>query len=262
MKSWISLDEMQWTIFRASNPDIVINAAAYTVVDMAESEPETAYAAYRDGPANLAHACPENNFPLFHISTDYVFDGNKQGGYSESDAPNPLNVYGKSKLEGDLAVASILDRHLILRVSWVFGANGNNFARTMLRLAEERDFLKVMDDQHGGPTWAGAIAAVFLDLARRWGDGAPFPWGIFHYSGQPDTTWKGFAEVIFARAEYLGMINRRPTVEPVTTADYPTPAQRPLYTILDCHKLEMVLGVSRPDWRTGLDRVLEVWKKR
>ncbi|TBV79889.1 MAG: dTDP-4-dehydrorhamnose reductase [Desulfobulbaceae bacterium] len=246
---------------QAQQPDIVINAAAYTAVDRAESEPEPAYAVNRDGAACLARACAANNIPLLHLSTDYIFDGRQQGAYSETDPPNPQGIYGKSKLAGDRAIESILEQHLILRVSWVFGVDGNNFVKTMLRLGKERDVLKVVADQHGGPTWAGAIAETLLGLVKRRGDGEAISWGTYHYSGQPVTTWQAFAKAIFEQADKLGMIDRQPRVEPITTAEYPTPAQRPLNSVFDCHKITQVLGISQPDWRTGLDKVLKKWRK-
>lgn len=247
---------------QAHRPDIVINAAAYTAVDQAESEPGLAYAINRDGAAYLAQACAENNIPLLHISTDYIFDGLKEGAYSETDSPNPKGIYGKSKLEGDRAIESIMRQHLILRVSWVFGANGNNFVKTMMRLGNEQDVLRVVVDQHGGPTWAGAIASTLLNLVNRWGGGEAILWGTYHYSGQPTTTWQAFAEAIFEQAEKLGMIDRRPRVESITTAEYPTPAQRPLNSVFDCKKIALELGISQPDWRIGLNIVLKNWKEQ
>jgi dTDP-4-dehydrorhamnose reductase len=243
--------------FQAEKPDIVINAAAYTAVDKAESEPDLAYAINRDATANLARACAELDIPLLHISTDYVFDGKKQGAYTEADIPNPQCVYGKSKLEGEQAIKSISAEHIILRVSWVFGANGNNFVKTMLRLGREKDLLKVVADQHGGPTWAGAIANTLLDIVKRWGDETPVPWGIYHYCGQPSTSWHGFAEAIFNEAVALGLISGRPEVEPITTAEYPTAAERPMNSVLDCRNLAKKLAISQPAWSAGLNNVLK-----
>ena len=248
------------SFIRASKPDIVINAAAYTAVDKAESEPELAYAINCDGTAFLAKACADSNIPLFHISTDYVFDGRKQGAYRETDPTNPQNIYGKSKLEGEQAIKSVLRQHLVLRVSWVFGTHGNNFVKTMLRLGNERDVLKVVADQHGGPTWAGAIAATLLELAKRWGAGETIPWGTYHYSGQPVTNWKCFAETIFERAEELGIIDKRPAVDAITTSEFPTPAPRPLNSVLDCQKITRELDIFQPDWHKGLDCVLKYSK--
>jgi dTDP-4-dehydrorhamnose reductase len=242
---------------RVQQPDIVINAAAYTDVDRAESEPELAYATNRDGAAYLAQACADNHIPLLHLSTDYLFDGNKQGGYCETDSPNPRSIYGKSKLEGERAIESILTQHLILRVSWVFGAKGPNFVKTMLRLGRERKVLKVVADQHGGPTWSGDIAGILLNLVKRWRAGETIPWGTYHYSGQPATTWHAFAEVIFEQAEELEVIDTSPKVEPITTMEYLTTAPRPLNSVFDCHKIAQELGIVQPDWRVGLKELLK-----
>ena len=246
-----------YSFIREQNPDVVINAAAYTAVDRAESEPEPAYAINRNGAAYLAQACSDNKIPLMHLSTDYIFDGCKEGTYSELDSPNPQCVYGRSKLEGDCAIESILEEHLILRVSWVFGAVGHNFVKTMLRLSKERDILKVVADQYGGPTWSGAIAATLLDLAKRWGAGETIQWGTYHYSGHPATTWESFAEIIFEKAKQLGIIDSQPEVQAITTAEYPTPARRPLNSVLDCRKITRELNVFQPDWHVGLDKVLK-----
>lgn len=247
--------------FREHKPDIVINAAAYTAVDKAELEPDLAYAINRDGAANLAQACADTNIPLLHISTDYVFDGLKEEAYIETDTPNPQCIYGKSKLEGERAIESILKQYIILRVSWVFGTRGNNFVKAMLRLGKERNRLKIVSDQHGGPTWAGDIATTLLKLVKRWDEGKTIPWGTYHYSGQPATTWYEFSEAIFEQAENIGMIEKRPRVEPITTANYPTQAQRPLNSRLDCQKIRHKLGAKQPDWHMGLKHALKDWKQ-
>jgi dTDP-4-dehydrorhamnose reductase len=240
-------------------PDIVINAAAYTAVDKAESEAELAYAVNGDGAAYLAQACADNKIPMMHLSTDYVFDGSKIGAYLETDNPNPQCIYGKSKLAGDLAIESILQDYIILRVSWVFGSNGNNFVKTMLRLGKERELLRVVADQHGGPTWAGAIADTLLNIVIRWRDGEDIPWGTYNYCGQP-TTWRDFAEVIFERAIALGIVEKAPKIEAITTDEYLTPARRPLNSVLDCQKIGSKLNINRPDWYAGLNKVLSDWK--
>jgi len=247
---------------QAQQPDIVINAAAYTAVDKAESEPEQAYAINRDGAANLAQACADNQIPLLHISTDYVFDGLKHGSYSETDEPNPQTIYGKSKLAGDRAIDSILQQHLILRVSWVFGSTGNNFVKTMLRLGKQQNPLRVVADQHGGPTWSGDIAATLLIIAKRWHEGEKINWGTYHYSGQPATTWHTFASEIFAQAKTLGIIEQQPEVEAISTTEYPTPAQRPLNSVFNCQKITRELGITQSDWRNGLDDVLKKLKSQ
>lgn len=237
----------------------VVNAAAYTAVDRAEQDAENAFAINRDAVGVLADACRIAGIPLFHISTDYVFDGEKQGAYNESDLPNPTGVYGQSKLEGEQILRERLDRHLILRVSWVFGAHGNNFVRTMLRLARERGEVKVVADQHGAPTPAAAIADALLKLVERHLSGQTIPWGTYHYTGTPCTTWHGFAEVIFHEAYRLGLLAHLPKLHSISTTDYPTPAKRPRNSHLDNTLAQAVLGLEPRDWRFGLNDVLKAW---
>ena len=246
--------------FQEHKPEIVINAAAYTAVDKAESEPELAYAINRDGAANLARACAEANIPLLHISTDYVFDGRKEEAYVETDESNSQTVYGKSKLAGENAIESILKQYIILRVSWVFGANGNNFVKTMLRLSKERDVLKIVSDQYGGPTPATDIAKTLLNIVKYRSENGAIPCGIYHYSGEPVTSWYEFAEAIFEKAAALQMVDRIPSVGPITTSEYPTPAKRPFNSVLDCQKIKRELNITQPEWHTGLDNVLMNWK--
>jgi dTDP-4-dehydrorhamnose reductase len=243
-------------------PDILINAAAYTAVDKAESEEELAYAINRDGAAYLAQACSKLDIPLFHISTDYVFDGTKDGAYVETDTPNPQSVYGKSKLEGDLVIESTIENHIILRVSWVFGACGNNFVKTMIRLGSKKEELKIVADQQGGPTWAGAIASTLLDIAKRYDEGNLIQWGTYHYSSQPTTTWLEFAGTIFDQAADLGMMEKRPKIDPICTHEFPTAAVRPQNSTLDCSKIMKALRTTQPDWRTGLKEVLSEWREQ
>lgn len=240
----------------ASSANLVINAAAYTAVDKAEQEPERAFAVNRDGPAHLAAACARLNIPLLHISTDYVYDGAKIDPYVETDPTAPLGVYGASKLAGDEAVRRLLSRHLILRVSWVFGVQGHNFVKTILRLAREREALRVVADQYGCPTYAGDIADTLLELAGRIGEiDANDAWGIYHYCGEPATTWRGFASAIVDMArEYEPL--RAQSVIPIATADYPTPAARPANSTLDCAKLAARFAIRPRPWREGLKRVV------
>jgi dTDP-4-dehydrorhamnose reductase len=235
-------------------PDIVVNTAAYTAVDRAESETEAAWAANRDGPANLAAACREAGIPLVHLSTDYVFDGEKPGPYREDDPVAPLGVYGRSKEAGERAVRETLREHIILRTAWVYGAHGHNFVRTMLRLAAERPVLRVVADQHGSPTGAAdiaaAIAAIVAQLAT--GDAA---WGTYHFAGGGATTWHGFAEAIVALAAPW----RRgppPKIEAITTAEYPTPARRPKNSVLDCTRIAAAFGIVPRPWRDALAEVI------
>lgn len=240
-----------------ANPlDLVINAAAYTAVDQAEQEPERAFAVNREGPAHLATACARLNIPLLHISTDYVYDGAKIDPYVEDDPTTPMSVYGASKLAGDQAVRQRLPRHLILRVSWVFGVHGHNFVKTILRLAREREELQVVVDQRGCPTFAGDVADTLLELAGRIAEiDANNAWGTYHYRGEPATTWHGFASAIIEQArihEPLPVKN----LTAITTADYPTPAARPAHSILDCSRLTARFGIQPGPWRDGLKQIL------
>ena len=241
----------------ASGAAAVINAAAYTAVDQAEQDSARAFSVNRDGPAHLAAACARLQIPLFHISTDYVYDGGKRDPYVEDDPVTPLGVYGASKLAGDEAVRQVLPRHLILRVSWVFGVHGHNFVKTILRLAREREELRIVVDQHGCPTFAGDIAATLLELVRRIDDiDANAAWGIYHYRGEPATTWHGFASAIVESARAREALAVR-VVTPITTADYPLPAARPMNSVLDCAKLAERCGIQPPPWRIGLEAVLD-----
>lgn len=237
-------------------PDLVVNATAYTAVDKAESEREAAFAINRDGPAHLATACAARGAALIHISTDYVFDGTKPAPYVEDDPVAPVNAYGASKEAGEAAVRATTPRHVILRTSWVYAAHGANFVKTMLRLGRERAELSVVADQTGAPTSADDIAAAITRIAARIQDQPDdVPWGTYHLTGAGETTWFGFAERIFERlAREEG---RRPAVKPIATADYPTPARRPINSRLDGSRLRAAFGVEPPDWADSLDRVLD-----
>jgi len=238
-------------------PNLIINAAAYTAVDKAESESELVFSINCDGAKHLAIACNEANIPLFHISTDYVFDGAKDDAYSESDIPNPQSVYGKSKLKGDLAIEAALEEHLILRTSWVFSNRGRNFVKTMLRLGSEQEELRVVSDQRGCPTEAAAIAQVLLNLVHRLNEGEHFAWGTYHYCGQPPTAWQNFAEAIFEQAEKLSLIQHQPSIHPITTEEFHAAAPRPKNASLNCSKITNELGITPPDWRVGLANTLQ-----
>jgi dTDP-4-dehydrorhamnose reductase len=237
-------------------PALIVNAAGYTAVDRAESEPAAAFAVNADGPAHLAEAAAVVGSALVHLSTDYVFDGAKAGAYTEDDPIGPLGVYGASKAAGEQAVRERLERHVILRTSWVFGTHGTNFVRTMLRLGRERDRLQVVADQRGCPTGAADIARAIFGIARqllieRRGDA----WGTCHFAGRGSTTWYGFAEAIFERAQACW--GRRPEAAPITTADYPTPARRPASSVLDCTRFERTFALPRRLWTEQLDTVLQ-----
>ena len=237
-------------------PDLVINAAAYTAVDKAEQEPELAYAINRDGPANLARAAKSVDAAIFHISTDYVFAGDTPGCYTEDSATAPQGVYGKSKLAGEQALMSANPKHLILRTAWVFGEHGNNFVKTMIRLGKSRDALGIVADQEGGPTYAGDIASALLSIANHYATNNPIAWGIYHFSGQPHTSWFHFAEHIFGEVALAGLYQKGiPQLNAISTAEYPTPAKRPANSKLDCRKLEQVFGIAPSDWKLALKNI-------
>lgn len=232
-----------------SDADVVINAAAYTAVDQAESQPELAMAVNGVAPTAMAMAAAEKGLPFLHVSTDYVFDGAGDLAFAPSDETGPLGVYGRTKLEGENGVRAAGGRYAILRTSWVFSVHGGNFVKTMLRLSDTHPELGIVSDQIGGPTPARDIAATLLEMARQMHAGAQG--GTYHYSGTPDTSWAGFANEIFAQAQ------RDVRVKEIATVDYPTPAQRPLNSRLNCEVLETEFGIRQPDWTVGLARVLE-----
>lgn len=234
-------------------PQVVINAAAYTAVDKAESEREKAFLANELGPRNLARACAARGIPLIHISTDYVFDGAKTQPYVEEDPVAPLGVYGASKLAGERAVLEAGAKAVILRTAWVYGAHGGNFVKTMLRLGAERDALRIVNDQRGCPTAAGDLADAILRIAARLpGATDPALFGIFHCVGTGPTTWFQFAQRIFEMAKPA----KTPALTPITTAEYPTPARRPANSVLDCGKLAAVHGITLRAWPAALAEVL------
>lgn len=236
-----------------TDADLVLNAAAYTAVDQAEKDEATAFAVNGRAPGAMARACRDRDLPLFHISTDYVFDGQRPGAWTEADAPAPANAYGRSKLAGEQAVLAAGGRSLILRTSWVFSPHGHNFVKTMLGLSA-RPELRVVDDQHGRPTAAGDIADLLLLAARRLVlEGDETVGGILHFAGEGPTTWRRFAQAVF---EIEG--GPSPLIIPVTTADYPTPASRPANSVLDCSRLEAMLGVRPRPWRAGLEETIAV----
>lgn len=239
-------------------PGLIINAAAYTHVDNAETHREQAFAANREGPARLAEAARNASIALLHISTDYVFSGEARKPYREEDEVAPTGVYGASKLAGEQAIRAVLDEHLILRTSWVYGAQGHNFVKTMLRLGRQRDSLSVVADQFGCPTQAGSIADVLLQLAQRYAREGTLAWGLYHYSGRSPCTWFDFAVEIFRQAAAKGMLSRQPQVSSITTAQYPTPARRPAWSVLDCTRFETTFGIDTHDWHDDLSVVLDV----
>jgi dTDP-4-dehydrorhamnose reductase len=246
------------TVFRAAEPSLVVNAAAYTAVDAAESNAAAAMRANRDGPEELARLCAGAGIPLIHISTDYVYDGTKSSPYVETDATGPRSVYGASKLAGETAVLASGARAIVLRTAWVYAASGRNFVRTMLALAQSRDELRVVADQHGSPTSAADLAAGILTIAETihgngWDDSRA---GVFHAAGSGETTWHGLALAVFEESARHGA--KVPSiVAPIATADYPTPACRPANSRLDCSRLAASFGVRLPHWRDSLARTID-----
>lgn len=227
--------------------DILVNTAAYTAVDSAESEPGLAFRVNRDGAAAVAAVCARRGLPLIHMSTDYVFDGNRPGAWREADACHPQTVYGASKLAGEQAVLAAFPAAVILRTAWLHSPFGSNFVKTMLRLSAERDRLRVVADQHGSPTYAPDLAVAIAAMARRLvraRDAALS--GIFHLAGAGETTWHGLAVATMA------MAGRGVLVDPTTTAEYPTPAKRPANSVLDTAKVETVYGIRLQPWQEGL----------
>ncbi|MHB8271381.1 dTDP-4-dehydrorhamnose reductase [Bradyrhizobium sp.] len=238
-------------------PDLVVNPAAYTTVDKAESEPELAFALNRDGARAVAAAAADRGVPVIHLSTDYVFDGKKKEPYSETDPVGPQGVYGRSKLDGELAVAEANPKHIILRTAWVYAPFGSNFVRTMLRLTAERDRLRVVDDQSGCPTYAPDIAGAIIAIGQKWAesDWHPKYAGVTHIAGPDARTWCGFAREIVQGAVERG--GRPIPVDPISTSDYPTPATRPANSCLSSERLEAVFGVRLRPLKSSLADCLD-----
>ena len=248
------------TVVQKFQPQLIINAAAYTAVDKAESDSVRAHAVNHLGAANLAQAAQALNCPLLHISTDYVFSGEHTQPYTEQDTPSPNSVYGASKWLGEQAINEFCTQHIILRTSWVFGLYGNNFVKTMLRLGQARDALSIVSDQIGGPTSARSIAQALWQIAQQYQSNASCPWGIYHFSGAPTCSWYDFAEEIFAQAAELQLITNIPRLKAITSSDYPTPAQRPAYSVLDNTKINQQLNIAQSDWKNELNSVLRALK--
>jgi dTDP-4-dehydrorhamnose reductase len=243
--------------FRDAAPSIVVNAAAYTAVDAAETDAEAAYRANRDGPALLARLCEDAGIPLIHVSTDYVFDGLKPAPYVETDPTDPQGVYGASKLAGEQAVLTACRRAIVLRTAWVYAPVGRNFVLTMLNAARKTNRLRVVADQQGCPTAAADLAAAILAVVDRietkgW---QPHFTGLFHAAGSGETSWHGFACAIFEEASRHGVAS--PTVTPIATTEWPTPATRPANSRLDCSKLAAVFEHRLPPWRDALGRTID-----
>lgn len=239
---------------RAHRPDLIINAAAHTAVDQAESEPDAAFAINAIAPGILAQEAKALGIPLIHYSTDYVFDGSKPAPYTEADTPNPLSVYGQSKLAGEQAIAAAGGQYLILRTSWVYSNQGKNFLLTMQRLLQEKPQMRIVADQIGAPTWAGTIAGSTRALIERWLAGEAGKWGIYHLTAQGETSWFGFAQAI---GEHLHADGKAcAELEAIPSSAYPTAAKRPLNSRLDCSRLQQQWHVSQPHWQDALRECL------
>ncbi|HEY3522023.1 MAG TPA: dTDP-4-dehydrorhamnose reductase [Rhodanobacteraceae bacterium] len=256
------LDDLRTKLDRI-DPDLIVNAAAYTAVDRAEDQPELAMRINGDAVGVLGEWAARHDTRVVHYSTDYVFDGRAKNPYRENDPPHPLGEYGRSKLAGEFALRASGASFLILRTAWVYAPRGNNFMRTMLRLAGERDTLRVVDDQIGAPTPAEVIARITATILPRWfnvdeGDmtGRSLD-GVYHLASAGETNWCEFARAIFARARQGGLLARAPQIEAIKSSEYPTRAQRPAYSVLDTTLLRETFGVLLPDWRDGLDGVFE-----
>jgi dTDP-4-dehydrorhamnose reductase len=238
-----------------SEASIVVNAAAYTAVDKAEEEREQAYAVNCRGVSYLAKACREVAIPLVHISTDYVFDGESDLPYRETDPISPLGVYGHSKAAGEAEVQRILEEHIIVRTSWLCGFQGKNFVKTVLRLGKERDEIRVVDDQYGCPTFAADLAGAIFQTISALGKRSRPSWGVYHCCGRGIATWYGFAaKILEVAAEYESFPAR---VVPISTEEFPTPASRPAYSVLDCSRMQNEFGVQIRPWQEGLSELLE-----
>ncbi|MBV5317454.1 MAG: dTDP-4-dehydrorhamnose reductase [Desulfobulbaceae bacterium] len=248
-------------LVRDVRPNIIVNPAAYTAVDKAESDPETAFAVNGIAPGILGEEAAKLDALVVHYSTDYVFDGTKQTFYTENDLANPQSVYGKSKLAGEQALRQSTDSHLVFRTSWVFGAHGNNFAKTMLKLAIERETLNVVADQFGAPTSAALIADVTAQIIGHYlrRKHHNFPFGLYNLAAAGETTWYDYAKTVIAAAQHAGKpIKLKPeNIRPITTAEFPLPAPRPANSRLDTHKLRETFGLHLPVWQDGLLHILQ-----
>jgi len=243
-------------VFATVRPAAVINAAAYTLVDRAETESNLAFAVNAAAPAHLARLCSRAGIPLFQVSTDYVFDGRKQTPYVENDPVAPLGVYGRSKAEGEAAVRSTLREHLIVRTAWLYSPYGSNFVRTILRLAAEGKELRIVDDQVGSPTCAADFAEALLSIAGQLRSGGEIPWGTYHYCGRGITSWFGFARHILQTLTARRHIDDYRVV-PITTREFPTAADRPAFSALDCSRIQAGFGISLKPWQESVEQTID-----
>ena len=236
-------------------PDLVINAAAYTAVDRAEAEEDIAFQVNAHGPKYLAETCEAAGIPMIHISTDYVFAGTRETPYSEDDPLSPVGIYGQSKAQGETFVRDILNRHIIIRTSWLYGVYGHNFVKTMLRLGAEQEEIKVVADQRGCPTSAADLAAAVLVVANHVNRGHMSDWGTYHYCGKGETTWFDFAETIFQQArKHTALAVTR--VVPISTASFGAPAPRPCFSVLSCQRIRQRFGIAQRPWLDSLDETI------
>jgi len=236
----------------SKNVEWIINSAAYTDVDGAEKEVEKAFLINSQGVKNLARVSEKNKIKLLHFSTDYIFDGNGNAPYKEEDTPNPGNVYGRSKLEGEIFLREILKEYFIIRTAWLYGENGKNFVHAILRLSKERDKIKVVDDQYGSPTYTLDLAEVAVNIVN----GNYKDYGVYNFTNEGATTWYEFARKIYSISKSIGLINREVEFVPVKTESYPTPAKRPLYSVLSGQKIKALTGLEIRQWEDGLKEFL------
>ena len=242
-------------------PDVLINAAAYTAVDLAETEADSAYSVNAQGVLNLAEMAKYLDIPLIHISTDYVFDGKSSKAYKEDDATAPLGIYGKTKLEGEILAAKVLKKLIILRTSGVFGLEGNNFPKTMIRLASERDEIGIVADQAGCPTFADDIARAILALVEQYNEQKKLPWGVYHYTGADSCSWYEFAVYILDLALSEGVIDQKPQMKALDSSEYPTAAERPKNSVLNCQKIvDNFQQISLNEWKKGVNELINLSK--
>ncbi|MBU1569124.1 MAG: dTDP-4-dehydrorhamnose reductase [Proteobacteria bacterium] len=243
-------------VFKEHKPDILINAAAYTNVDKAETDEKACFAVNVNGPENLAAACRDIGIPMIHISTDYVFDGTNKTPYTENDPVSPANVYGRSKAEGENGVRNIIEKHIILRTSWLYGVHGHNFVKTILKLGKEKEVIGVVSDQFGSPTSAVDLAETVLTIAPRILNNYEITtFGTYNYCGEGITSWHGFAEKIIEAAKQYSPVTTT-QVKPLTTEDYPTKAKRPAFSALDCSLIRQKFGITPKAWQKSLEAVI------
>lgn len=255
----ITCKESILAAIKKTQPDLLINAAAYTNVDMAETNEKEAFLINDYGVANIADACAQSNIPLFHISTDYVFDGTKNSSYIESDLVSPINTYAKSKLAGELAIRKILNKYLILRTSWVFSERKSNFLKTIIKLANTKKEIEVVNDQYGGPTSAKSIAKVLLDLSKTEFNNE-FKWGIYHFCQGPYVSWYEFAKYITAEAYKTKLIDRNLKILPISSESYAFIAKRPFNSRLSSKKLFKYFDVKKSSWKEDVKETINTLK--